>query len=120
MPGSSAAPVVGIFPNDAAITRLVGALLLEQNEEWQLQPRYLSLEGLGAISDDQMQRLSAVVTGRGPPASRVTRTPPRDAIFCSGGKRAIECVRSCKRSRAICIARCTKPSMRKGTGYRAS
>src|SRR3984957_16827639 len=55
--------VVGIFPNDAAITRLVGALLLEQNDEWQLQRRYLSLEGLGTVSDNQTQRLSAVVTG---------------------------------------------------------
>ena len=55
--------VVGIFPNDAAIVRLIGALLLEQNDEWQLQRRYLSLEGLGAISDNQNQRLSAVITG---------------------------------------------------------
>jgi len=42
---------------------LVGALLLEQNDEWQLQGRYLSLEGLGAACDNQNQRLSAVVTG---------------------------------------------------------
>jgi putative transposase len=55
--------VVGIFPNDAAIVRLVGALLLEQNDEWQLQRRYMQLEGLQVVSDNQTQRLSAVVTG---------------------------------------------------------
>jgi putative transposase len=53
--------VVGIFPNDPAITRLVGALLLEQNDEWQLQRRYLQLEGLQVISDNQPARLSAVM-----------------------------------------------------------
>ncbi len=55
--------VVGIFPNDASIVRLVGALMLEQNDEWQLQRRYMQLEGLQAVSDNQTQRLSAVVTG---------------------------------------------------------
>ena len=54
--------VVGIFPNEAAITRLVGALLLEQNDEWQLQRRYLQLEGLQALADNQTARLSAVVS----------------------------------------------------------
>ena len=53
--------VVGIFPNEAAIMRLVGALLLEQNDEWQLQRRYLPLEGLQSLAENQTARLSAVV-----------------------------------------------------------
>ena len=55
--------VVGIFPNDAAIVRLVGALLLEQNDEWQLQRRYMQLEGMNTVSDNQTARLSAVISG---------------------------------------------------------
>jgi transposase-like protein len=44
--------VVGIFPNEAGITRLVGAILLEQNDEWQLQHRYLPLETMtGPMTD---------------------------------------------------------------------
>ncbi len=45
--------VVGIFPNEDAITRLVGAILLEQNDEWAVQrSRYMTLETIGCISDD--------------------------------------------------------------------
>jgi putative transposase len=44
--------VVAIFPNEAAIVRLVGALLLAQNDEWAVQRRCMSLESLEALSDD--------------------------------------------------------------------
>ena len=52
--------VVGIFPNDAAVTRLVGAMLLEQNDEWCLNRRYMQLEGLQSLTDTPATRLSAI------------------------------------------------------------
>jgi putative transposase len=53
--------VVGIFPNDDAIIRLVGALLLEQNDEWAVKrERYMSLETMAPLSDDPNIMLSAV------------------------------------------------------------
>jgi transposase-like protein len=50
--------VVGIFPNEAAITRLVGAILLEQNDEWSVQrARYMTLETITGLSDDPLVNL---------------------------------------------------------------
>jgi len=45
--------VVGIFPNEAAIVRLVGAILLEQNDEWAVQrSRYMTVETLAPLRDN--------------------------------------------------------------------
>jgi transposase-like protein len=53
--------VVGIFPNEAAVVRLVGAILLEQSDEWATQrARYMTLETIGAVSDTPHVSLSAV------------------------------------------------------------
>ena len=45
--------VVGIFPNDASIERLVGAMMMEQNDEWAIARRYMTLETMAGVCEDR-------------------------------------------------------------------
>lgn len=55
------ADVVGIFPNDGAINRLIGAVLLEANDEWQLQHRYMQTEAMAELTPPTIDAAPAEV-----------------------------------------------------------
>jgi len=55
--------VVGILPNEDAIVRLVGAILLEQNDEWAVQRgRYMTLETIAPLGDDPAVSFPAIAS----------------------------------------------------------
>lgn len=55
--------VVGIFPNEDAIVRLIGAILLEQKDEWAVQrARYMTLETIAPLSNDPTVSLPAIAS----------------------------------------------------------
>jgi putative transposase len=54
------ADVVGIFPNEGSIVRLIGAVLLEQNDEWQLQARYMQVEAMTEMLTDSPAEITAL------------------------------------------------------------
>src|SRR5437667_6497878 len=63
--------VVGIFPNEQSITRLVGAILLEQNDEWAVQrARYITLDTIAPLGDDRLAGRQLRLPARSGPRRR--------------------------------------------------
>lgn len=56
------ADVVGIFPNEASIIRLIGAVLLEANDEWQIQIRYMQTEPMAALMSPAINAQTAQIS----------------------------------------------------------
>ena len=56
------ADVVGIFPNEDSIIRLIGAVLFEQNDDWQGQHRYMQVEAFSLIDAAQIDPLLSIST----------------------------------------------------------
>ena len=56
------ADVVGIFPNEASISRLIGAVLFEQNDEWATQHRYMQVEAFSRIDDAEPDPILSIST----------------------------------------------------------
>ncbi len=56
------ADVVGIFPNEASIMRLIGAVLFEQNDEWQTQNRYMQVEAFAKIDVEEVDPILTITS----------------------------------------------------------
>jgi hypothetical protein len=97
--------VVGIFPNEDAITRLVGAILLEQNDEWAVRrARYMTLETIAPLSEDPTFKLPAVAAREDRP------NPPESAkstplLHYNLGHQSPEILRRLRRSEQMTSGR---------------
>jgi len=56
------ADVVGIFPNEGSIIRLIGAVLLEANDEWQIQHRYMQTEAMSELAPPTIETVHTQIS----------------------------------------------------------
>ena len=54
--------MVGIFPNEDSIKRLIGAVVLEANDEWQLQHLYMQIEGMAELATPMINQQAPAIT----------------------------------------------------------
>ena len=54
--------MVGIFPNEDSIKRLINAVLLEANDDWQLQHRYMQIEGMSELATPMINQQALAIT----------------------------------------------------------
>jgi hypothetical protein len=69
------ADVVGIFPNEESIVRLVGAVLMEQNDDWQTQNRSMQVEGFAEPADKIADLKPLQITPKAPRPMTASATP---------------------------------------------
>ncbi len=56
------ADVVGIFPNEASMMRLIRAVLFDQNDEWQTSDRYMMVEAFAQIDKEVIDPILSITT----------------------------------------------------------